>query len=129
MALTRKQQQAIVLALTDGSWKSIAETLNVHRTTIWEWRQKPEWKEEYERCHKIMSDEIIMFGGEKLQEAYQELLSLGLNKKVNSRDRVTALTNFIDRVKGNKTDKTVSELEKAIIHLKDLEGEDDANSI
>jgi len=129
MALTKKQQMAIVMALTEGSWGAIAEKLKVHRATIWEWRQKPEWKEEFDRCHKIMSDEILMFGGEKLQEAYQELLQIGLNKKVNSRDRVTALTNFIDRVKGNKTDKTVSELEKAIIHLKDLEGEDDADSI
>lgn len=126
MALTKKQQQAIVMAFTEGSWSAIAEKLKVHRTTIWEWRQKPEWKKEFERCHKIMSDEVLMFGGEKLQEAYQELLQLGLNKKVNSRDRVTALTNFIDRVKGNKTDKTVSEIEKAIIQLKDIAGEDDA---
>ena len=73
-----------------------------------------------------MSDEMLIFGAEKLQEAYHELFNLGVDKRVPPKDRVTALTNYIDRVKGNKTDKTVSELEKAIIQLKDLEEEDDA---
>lgn len=114
MGLTAKQQKAVMMALAGDSWKTIAENLNVNRATLWDWRQKPEWQQEFDRCYKIMEDEMLIFGAEKLQEAYHELFNLGVNKRVPPKDRVTALTNYIDRVKRTKTEKEMSNLKNII---------------
>ena len=58
MSLKSKQLKVIELALEGKSWTQISEDLEVDRSTLWHWRQKPEFQGELARMQEIIFSEI-----------------------------------------------------------------------
>lgn len=125
-SLTVKQKQAIHLALSGNNWSDIAKELKVTEPTLWAWRNLPEWQDEFDKAQSLMFQELAVFHGQMLNEAYRALHEIGLSKSVSDKDRVTALTNWMNRVHSNQSDKTLLELKKDVKFLKEmLIGEND----
>ena len=95
-ALAPFQQQAIGLLATGQSIEKISESLGIHRSTLWRWRQEPQFIAEWNR---------ILHETKEIQE--RSLLSLqqnaisALGDCLNSRNEMVKLRaslTILDRV-------------------------------
>ena len=57
--LTEKQKQAVALVYADERINDIAAVLGVHRTTIWRWQQKREFRKEWLRIDRNWRRKLV----------------------------------------------------------------------
>ena len=104
-----EQQKTAVRMLYDGDpVQDVASALGVHRTTIWRWKRKRQYRKEWNRinrneqrrCERIearMYAEREKYWEEKRQKAEEKLLKMTENLSINSSKRFNSAWNEYER--------------------------------
>lgn len=71
--LSAEQHQAIDLLVAGQTISNIAETLGIHRQTLWRWRQNPEFQRIYRQLRAQRIEEIRDLTGETVRLALSVL--------------------------------------------------------
>lgn len=104
LALAAKRTRALELMLVGLPIADIAEELQVHRSTLWEWTQDPDFAAELrERQEQVFSEvhQVLVAAAVDVAIAMR---GIALDQDARDRDRVAAGTlffNLLGRHKGN----------------------------
>ena len=106
-SLNAQQQQALGLLTTGLRIEEIAETLGVHRSTIWRWRQEPEFIAQWNRILVDTREEQTR-SLLKLQHEAIEALK-GCLRSENDMVRLRASLSVLEKVEGFSVGATDTE--------------------
>ena len=106
-SLNAKQQQTLVLLATGLRIEEIAETLGVHRSTIWRWRQNPEFIAKWNQILVDTREEQTRSLIELQQEAIEALR--GCLRSENDMVRLRASLSVLEKVASLTVGSTDSE--------------------
>ncbi len=95
-SLNAQQQQALGLLTTGLRIEEIAETLGVHRSTIWRWRQDPEFIARWNQILVDTREEQTRYLLELQQEAFEALRGCLLSE--NDMVRLRASLSVLEKV-------------------------------
>ena len=96
--LNAQQQQTLSLLVTGKRVEEIAEKIGVHRSTIWRWRQDPEFIAQWNQILTDTREEQTRSLLELQQEAIEALR--GCLRSENDMLRLRASLSVLDKVKG-----------------------------
>ena len=119
-SLNAQQQQTLGLLATGLRIEEIAETLGVHRSTIWRWRQEPEFIAQWNRILVDTREEQTRSLLKLQQEAIEALK--GCLRSENDMVRLRASLSVLEKVEslsGGSTD--AEEVQQDQIQAKDTE--------
>lgn len=114
--LTEKQKQAVKMVYDNDPIGEIAAALGVHRTTIWRWQRKREFRKEWHRLDRNARRRIVRREA-KLRAAEDAYWSDAIRKAKDKLDRETAK---IKTKPGNAWYKAHEEYQTALLHGRTL---------
>ena len=106
-SLNAQQQQALGLLTTGLRIEEIAETLGVHRSTIWRWRQDPEFIAQWNQILTDTREEQTRSLLELQQEAIEALR--GCLRSENDMVRLRAPISVLEKVESLSVGSTDAE--------------------
>ena len=106
-SLNAQQQQALGLLTTGLRIEEIAETLKVHRSTIWRWRQDPEFIAQWNQILTDTREEQTRSLLELQQEAIEALR--GCLRSENDMVRLRASLSVLEKVESLSVGSTDAE--------------------
>ena len=106
-SLNAQQQQTLGLLTTGLRIEEIAETLGVHRSTIWRWRQDPEFIAQWNQILTDTREEQTRSLLELQQEAIEALR--GCLRSENDMVRLRASLSVLEKVESLSVGSTDSE--------------------
>ena len=114
--LTEKQKQAVAMVYDDERITDIAASLGVHRTTIWRWQQKREFRKEWLRIDRNWRRKLVRREAKikAQEEAYWSAEEEKWKKKLDEEGQK------IVREPGKAWYKAYNEYMRAVLHGRSL---------